>query len=123
MTCQVDPDVIEDDPETPNAAESSQPQRRVFGGVIWVTDSSEMLLNWFGAPTNSWRILLVSSSTARKSPIPNPKLMVNAALPYQYNVRKNYGCEISGLGYLPDKNEIRKCYMFNLMSVLRSVLR
>jgi hypothetical protein len=46
-----------------------------------VTHSSEMSLNWLGAPTNSFRILLASSIAVMKSLILNPKLILTFALP------------------------------------------
>jgi hypothetical protein len=41
-----------------------------------MTHSTEMSLNWLGASTNSFRILLASSIAVMKSPTLKPKLIV-----------------------------------------------
>ena len=47
--------------------------------------SLEILLNWLGAPTKSRRSLLAKVITETKSPILNPKLIVDIIrLPMQY---------------------------------------
>jgi hypothetical protein len=64
-------DILDDNCET----SESVPMSALCQSTIQHTYSSETWLNWLGAPANSFRILLPSSRTVRKSPILNPKLI------------------------------------------------
>ena len=71
----------------------------MLGCIGWRTYSFETSLNWSGAPTKFLRTLLASWSTATKSPMLNPKLMVAVGLAqsqsrvaYAEQLKRDMGC-------------------------------